>query len=178
MTGLGKAVAAAVLFVLTLATLCVAEPTDASVSRIEQGILSLTALAPNHPARNELRRRELAVAVVEASRAYDLDPLLLLTWAFFESSLRPASVGALGEVGLMQLHGAAADGCDLSTVAGQALCGAAWMRRQIDACGSLVGGLTAYASGSCRVRTERTRHMIDMRLKRWADLRSEVGDGN
>ncbi|MCD6118631.1 transglycosylase SLT domain-containing protein [bacterium] len=50
------------------------------------------------------RSGELAAYLVVTARRYELDPLLLLAVVKTESDWRPGCTGAIGEVGLMQIH--------------------------------------------------------------------------
>ncbi len=104
--------------------------------------------------------------LIEVAEAEGIDPALFVAMAFLESSFDSEAVGAIGEQGLVQVHGKAKRGCDLSTPRGQAECGARWLTVVSEDCGKAVvldkekclktasngacsGGLAAYASGSC-----------------------------
>lgn len=111
-----------------------------------------------------------------------IDPALFIAMAYRESSFETTARGRMGELGLVQVHGKAARGCELTTAEGQARCGAAWLARVTRECGGAIvldlnrcrstasraacsGGLAAYASGSCSARTVRTAAIIRTRLK-------------
>jgi hypothetical protein len=122
------------------------------------------------------------VALYGAAVDNGLDPALFIAMAYKESSFDTSARGRLGEFGLVQVHGKAKRGCDLTTAEGQAACGARWLARVVQECGgSLVldpekcrntgargacsGGLAGYASGSCSARTVRTAQLIRGRLR-------------
>lgn len=125
---------------------------------------------------------EIERILIDAAELEGLDPALLVAMAYRESGFRTGVTGKLGEVGLIQVHGVAARRCNLQTAEGQAMCGARWLARMISECGGYVvldsrrcqntlshaacgGGLAAYASGSCKVRTKRTAWVIRSRLQ-------------
>lgn len=127
---------------------------------------------------NAARFEEL---LVDAAEAQGIDPALFVAMAFLESSFDPKAVGKLGEKGLVQVHGMAKRGCDLSTPEGQAACGARWLQVGVSECGGHVvldwdkcvktaspgacsGGLSAYASGSCAA-SETVAWVVRRRLK-------------
>ena len=110
--------------------------------------------------------QEYEIMLIEVAEAEGIDPALFVAMAFLESSFDPKAVGAIGEQGLVQVHGKAKRGCDLTTPRGQAECGARWLVRVSKDCGGAVvldkakcfktrskgacsGGLAGYASGSC-----------------------------
>ena len=78
---------------------------------------------------------------------------LLAVWTMRESAVRPLLGDAGRACGALQLHEMARQGvtCE-AMLADRRLAlatGLAWMRSMRDACGSVEGGLRAYASGSC-----------------------------
>jgi hypothetical protein len=128
--------------------------------------------------RDAAARAELAAVIDAAAAAHGFDAVLLAVWAYAESSYMPEATGALGAVGLLQVHGPALEGCaDLETPAGQMDCGARWMRGRVDHCGGdLRRGLLAYASGSCG-GTARARRQVDYRLYLVREARRAVAPG-
>jgi hypothetical protein len=133
-------------------------------------ILQWMALSPNAPAvRDADYRAEIATAICAEAEEHDIPPALLASMAFYESSFDSRAVGKIGEVGLLQVHGAAAVGCDLDTVAGQVACGAAWLARWRDACPKVHGWeqpLIGYASGACGTSSMRLIQRVKMRLRK------------
>lgn len=130
-------------------------PASDIVNGIAAAMDRLTRVAPRHPVQRDSEwRRELAEMIVAAADVHGVDPFLLLTVAFCESTLRPAVLGSLGERGLGQVHGVAAKGCDLSTPQGEIECTA----RHLALCRTLCDGSTAqtlarYATGGvCKPR--------------------------
>jgi hypothetical protein len=120
--------------------------------------------------------------LIGAALDHGIDPALFIAMAYRESSFETTARGRMGELGLVQVHGKAARGCELKTAEGQARCGAAWLARVTLECGGSIaldldqcrstasraacsGGLAAYASGSCSARTVRTAAIIRTRLK-------------
>ena len=141
--------------------------------RVERALSWLVRDVPRHPvARDPVWRRELAEMIEDTASRYELPPLFLAALVYRESSLRTNARGALGELGLGQLHGVAAEGCAMDTAAGQLECCARWLRKQIDRCGSLSGGFSLYASGrTCTPDTRHLRGVVRDRLALWERLR-------
>ena len=81
-----------------------------------------------------------------------LDPYLIATVISYESSWNYKALGKLEEFGLMQAHGRAARGFDLSTPEGQVGAGATWLAKGLKACkGSILGALSFYQTkGKCK----------------------------
>jgi Transglycosylase SLT domain len=52
----------------------------------------------------DARMREFARYLSDAGNRYEIDPWLLAAMAFKESGLNPYAVGAVGELGILQLH--------------------------------------------------------------------------
>lgn len=126
-----------------------------------------------------IRINVIARAAIVAGDEHNVDPLLLLAVAWRESRfLAEVSTlskrGQRGELGLLQLTGAAKKGCDLRTIFGQFNCGAKWLRAKIDECnGDEVGGLSLYMTGkSCRRIDPAER-----RFELYRTLRKVVGNG-
>jgi hypothetical protein len=95
-------------------------------------------------------RRAMAEQIAKAAADNDVPPLLVTLMAKRESSFDPSAIGfSRGEIGILQVHGLAARGCELDTVEGQLACGARWMRRAFEVCGSWDRAIVAYASGRC-----------------------------
>ena len=86
-------------------------------------------------------------------------PGLLAVLAFRESSWRPGAIGARGEVGLVQLHGAALAGETREAAAdpdANLRLGLAWLKRSAFMCrlagrDTVEAALSMYGSGRCRV---------------------------
>jgi membrane-bound lytic murein transglycosylase MltF len=106
----------------------------------------------------EQRVNELAVLLTHAAERYELDPYLLAALAIRESGLNPDAKGAVGELGLMQLHPYSAPGVRARWVCKRAprdctravvFEAAAHLRTQLRRCGGLEYALTAYNCGTC-----------------------------
>lgn len=126
----------------------------------------------------EARLRAMAGEFVSAARAHNLDPWLLAAMALRESALNPDAVGAIGEVGVMQLHPRSARGrraisaCRRSPdrcTAAVIWLAAEGLREAIDRCGSIESGLGAYNRGRCG-ETSYSRRVLQHRerLRSWA----------
>jgi soluble lytic murein transglycosylase-like protein len=102
--------------------------------------------------------------VVAAAQKEGLDPLLLAIVISCESTWKPKSVGKIGEVGLMQVHGEAAKGFAVDTVEGNLAAGAAWLASRLAKHGSLEGGMAAYMGGG-----PRATKAAKWRLKKYRD---------
>lgn len=144
------------------------------IAKIAALILTLMTPAPNRPLYKDAEQREeMARHFVEAGEEYDIDPVLLVVWAFGESSLKTTAEGALGEVGIFQVHGAARNSCEQAgmelggtSARVQILCGAMLIDMSRRYCGSLRAGLYRYASGSCH-GTLRAIRITRRRLRQW-----------
>lgn len=132
---------------------------------IEAEILSRIELTPRHRLHDQIARAEFVRDIYAVSAAHDVDARVILMTSFFESSWRTDVIVGIGERGLMQLHGIAAEGCDLETQRGQLDCGARALRTALDACGSLRGALTMYATGKCTTKSERVKRLIEFRME-------------
>jgi hypothetical protein len=146
-----------------------------SVSAI---IFILLSTTPNRLLYRDANARDtMSRHFVDAGERYNIEPSLLVTWSFYESSFRVDAEGALGEVGLFQVHGKHLKACegehDLSTARGQVMCGAMLIDMDRRFCGSLERGLWRYASGRC-MGTPRARRITAFRLRRLERLRGRV----
>lgn len=114
--------------------------------------------------------KKLVPKVVEAALKEGLDPLLLAVVVSCESSWKPKSVGGVGEVGLMQVHGEAAHGFDVATIEGNLAAGAAWLASRIAKYGSIERGMKAYMGFN-----ERAQKAAQWRLKLYYTERARQG---
>ena len=151
---------------------------------IDAAILWLVRRVPRHPVHRSDYRAELAAAIDAAALETELDAALILSIAYHESALRADARGRIGEIGLMQIHGVAAAGADLSTPRGQILAGTRWLRACVDRCRSIEGGIARYATGTtCDPdHTPRLRYLIASRLATraailaWAGVAAQTPD--
>lgn len=155
---------AQVIMVIVFVALAVAGSARAE-DPIETEILSRIELTPRHRLHDQIARAEFVRDIYAVSAAHDIEARVILMTSFFESSWSTEARGSIGEVGLMQLHGVAAAGCDLATQRGQLDCGAKALRASLDACGSLRGALTMYATGKCSTKSERVKRLIEFRME-------------
>lgn len=91
---------------------------------------------------------------------------LLAVWAYRESAGRSVMGDQGAACGVLQLHEVARQGTPCTEIladrrVGLAL-GLAWMQRMSEQCGSLRGGLRAYASGTC-AGSMRARELVEAR---------------
>lgn len=82
---------------------------------------------------------------------YDVDPLLVAVIMRFESSWKPAAVGKLGELGVMQTMPRLFREFDLNTTDGQIHAGVSHLRASLDACGgNIEQGINYYGANRCK----------------------------
>jgi hypothetical protein len=148
------------------------------VEILKAAILFIIVLEPNHYLhKDEQALQLLANSYIEASNKYDVDPFLIISNTFFESSFKPNVVGRAGEVGLAQVHGEAHTLCSQQgynpvTVQGGVLCSAYLLRRGKNMCGSWLVSLVKYRSGQCLkhnefyLRKARMRYRFAQRLRK------------
>lgn len=114
-------------------------------------------------------RVELAKAFLDAAERYDVSPWLLVGMSYRETVFRMNGIGDGGKsVGLMQVgkmgRRACRDVCGgMETAHEQIMCGACWLDKGRQWCGSLDGGLSAYISGECKLRTVRAKRAFQNR---------------
>jgi len=164
------------IFALVSLFLLPAEATEAGqeTARVDCGIRWLLRDAPHWGlAANDLARDEMAGQIAQAARAHGVPPLLLAVVVYRESSFDVSAEGHAGERGLLQVHGLAARGCDLSTAAGQLDCGARWLATCRETCGDWRGAMSAYVSGRCEPQTKRTQWVATSRLRQWGKAERE-----
>lgn len=92
--------------------------------------------------------------VIRAADNHSVDKYLLLSMAWKESRFRADVLsrkkkGSKGEIGILQVHGVAARGCNLDTIDGQLQCGAAWLAVGFQECKSTSKAVGYYMSGKC-----------------------------
>ena len=94
----------------------------------------------------------LIPSVITHAKLQGLDPLLVAVIISYESSWDFTAVGKLGERGLMQTHGRAAKGFDMTDPVQQIAAGCAHLARALEFCkGDVPGALTRYGTGgACR----------------------------
>jgi hypothetical protein len=172
-----------VMLLLSSRDATAAEPAEQPPKSFEDEVRSVD-LAIKHFMRSEPGkvmskddevRVDMAKAIVEASHAHGIPPLLLTTIVYNESTFEMTALGKLGEVGLTQVHGVAARNCDLTTIPGQLECGAKWLAHYFPICKSWEKSLTAYATrGFCVSTSETTRSKIAYRMRQWKKIEKEV----
>jgi hypothetical protein len=114
--------------------------------------------------RNDTKySRSMARWFLEAAEDNSFDPKLLVAISFRESSLRPSTIGTShNEVGLMQVHGAAArlrpNNCTLESPRCQIRTGTAWLALARRQCGlDTWDYVFAYGTGRCPRTPEESR---------------------
>lgn len=163
--------------VFSSALLCVslrASATTTLRASIEDALLWLCQCCPRHPVRADHNyRSQLVKAFDAASLDVDLDVGLLISIAYHESAFKSNARGRIGEVGIMQTHGLALIGQDVSTIDGQIKAGARWLRRCVDECGgSIERGIALYASGyTCEPdAAPGIRRVVASRVRLWREI--------
>ena len=137
-------------------------------------VRSLIAPNPRHRLHDASALNLFVGDVMAASaEAPDVDTWTILTVAFNESSFNPHARGKLSEIGIMQIHGVARQGCDLRTQRGQLVCGARLLQDGFEQCGSMAGSLTRYATGRCKTKSDRVKRIVNYRLRMAERLRKE-----
>lgn len=121
-------------------------------------------------AKDEEARWEFAHDIYHAALDAEIPHILWTYQVFKESSYRMTALGDVGEEGLTQVHGRAAEDCDLQTRLGQLRCGANWMSKCFEKCGTWEGALTAYASGHCTTSNTDTQDAVLNRVSKWMEL--------
>lgn len=150
---------------------------DQMVLDVDRGIRFVLEASPCWGiAANDAERRDMAKMIADAARAHDVPPLLLTVMAKRESSFATDAIGeSRGEIGLLQVHGLAARGCDLSTGEGQLACGARWLRLAFEKCGTWEGAITAYAAGYCHApKDSRLAKLVLSRYRQWQNTLAVV----
>lgn len=143
-----------------------------SALALEKAVLKLIEKAPRHRLNDQSKRIAFANAVLKVSNASAVPPSLTLAVSYLESSMNTTSIGyAREEIGLMQVHGLAAKGCDLNTEIGQLECGVKWLERCKQTCKTWNGALTAYATGNCTTSNPLIQRKIRYRLKFWKKIK-------
>ena len=103
---------------------------------------------------------------------YNVDPALLAVMAYQESSMRTDRVGALGEIGMFQVHGRSRKACAAAGIQPLGVeCGAFLIDMNRRYCGSMKRGLYRYMSGGCR-GTPRARRKTAARLRKVERLKA------
>jgi|LSQX01.2.fsa_nt_gb hypothetical protein len=142
------------------------------LNNVADKIRSLVETNPRHPMNESEHSDELAREILRAANSTEnVEPELILTMAFCESTLRTTARGGLGEVGIMQIHGVAKRGCDMETRQGQLNCGAKFLQESYNICGSWEGSLTRYATGKCKSDKSRVKWLVNYRIKMWEKLK-------
>jgi len=166
----------ALLVIATLPLLAVSDDdvnvmddTPSLVSQLEGIMVHLCRTVPRHIVnRDPAWRKRLAEHIVEASKDFEIDPYLMTVIMFCESSFKMSAVGKLGEVGLGQVHGLAAKGCDLETERGQVRCTARWLSYARSFCDVSDKQMVArYATGrTCNPPADsRLERLVNYRLR-------------
>jgi len=123
-------------------------------------------------------RLRLARAARVAADRFDVPVLLLLTIGYRETVFRPLEVGDVGRsLGIMQVGIMGRRKCkefckEIKTVEGGTMCGACWLDKGRQWCGSLHGGLMAYVSGKCKAKTPAAHRTFNSRLLLWNQLKT------
>lgn len=161
------------IVVFTLLVSLRAQATTELRANIKDALLWLCQCCPNHPVRKDTSYlTELVKAFDAASLDSDLDVGLLLSIGSHESGFKAGARGRIGEVGIMQVHGLALVGQDVTTLKGQVLAGARWLRKCVDKCQSIEGGIALYATGyTCNPNSAPSiTRIVNSRMKLWREI--------
>jgi len=153
------------------------QPDDRAVVDVDRAIRFFLHESPCWGlAMDAAGRRAMAEQIAKAAADNDVPALLLTLIAKRESSFDPSAIGSShGEIGILQVHGLAARGCELDTVEGQLDCGAKWMRRAFEVCGSWDKAIIAYASGRCDASKDSKLFKNSFsRFRQWHKARAAV----
>lgn len=152
-----------------------ATPHDLEHQGLDAAIQTLILRAPNHRLNDVGQRQQFVFDIQMASQSHNVPASLVLVIAYLESSLSTTVIGSShGEVGLMQVHGVAASGCNLDSQEGQLICGAKWLSVCKQQCGSWKNALTAYATGHCTFNDKRIQRKISYRLAFWRQIQRKM----
>ncbi len=148
--------------------------------------LSVLRIAPSGPVYARQLRTEgaharaefLAQSIDDVARLYRVDASLLLALAWHEAAFDRSRVSTVGARSIMQLNGKLASAYDRACgmMANDWACdrlaltlGARELRKGLEICGSVAGGLSWYRAGHCRGGdTWRVRQVLALRDElRW-----------
>lgn len=111
-------------------------------------MLEILSTNPRNPANT--RVTEYAEQFVLYGEQYNVDPVVLAVWSFYESSWDDRKTGKLEEIGLFQVHGVSRRICEAAKLDPIGVeCGALLIAENTRFCGDFKRGLYRYASGSC-----------------------------
>lgn len=153
------------------------ETSELAILEVDRGIRFFLRQSPCWGLAMDGRaRREMAEKIAKAAADNGVPPLLLTLMAKRESSFSPEAIGfSRGEIGILQVHGLAARGCDLDTVEGQLDCGARWLRRSFNKCGAWDRAIANYASGNCTIpKKGAVARIVLSRFRQWQKARDAV----
>lgn len=125
------------------------------------------------------RARRVVGAIFEVATEESFDPYLLLAYASRESGLRANARGALGEQGLLQLHGYArrvcAKGLDLGQPRSNLRAGICWLRVAQRKCETTNVWIVTAAYGTGKCLSEEDARGLDCTKRKRAELVAAVG---
>ena len=149
-----------------------------TVSQIAALIVLMLAPNPRHPVlKNKSELEKISTEIVEASDEFEIDPILLTVWSFYESSFIKTAVGKIGETGYMQTVGVVAKKCERNGIKSDSImCGAFTIREGILKCGSVKKSLWLYSSpgyAGCN-GTPAARRTTAYRLRKVEQWRAKI----
>jgi hypothetical protein len=174
------------MFCLFFSVMAGATTTHEHVNHLSGLMQDLVKDRPNHILNRDAEKREtIAKEILAASNLYPVAfPELILFISYRESQFNPRAIGDDGRsTGIMQIGFAARMVCkkemgfNLRKRSDQLKCGAYWVQRLAEECGSLHSGLAAYNSkkGRCggtprgaRIARHRIRTANRMRTARFS----------
>jgi len=123
----------------------------------------------------------LGRAFTAAQEAYELPALFLVSIGWHESRYKTEDVGTLGEVGIMQVgpmgrtDERCRDACgEMVALEDQIMCGACWLRVNVQWCKDHNRGFNGYATGKCDPKSEKAKSKIRRRYNLWKKTHDHV----
>ena len=195
LTKLGKAMVAIIfLLVIIIALLVLPGPSFSEELATPDGTMGGGVMAPADNtqalerhirwfhrgvrAKKRMNNAIKLIPVIIKSAGDTIDPLFIAVTIGCESSWETGAVGAIGEQGLMQVHGQAATGYDLTRSDEQIRAGTNHLKAHWKRCGTAKGAVTGYLTGQCerklRIVMRQGEDTADYRLRLWKESRSRL----
>ena len=99
------------------------------------------------------RAIDLIPEILRVGKKYNVCPIMITITISHESSFKSDVVGAIGEIGLMQVHGVAAKGFNLKKVRDQLEAGTRTLKMGLQRCDDVQEVFNYYMTGNCNVAT-------------------------
>lgn len=129
-------------------------------------------------AHDQSYRRDLATAFINAAETFDVPVNLLVAIGYRETVFRLKNRGDHGfSRGIMQVGHHGRVKCKQhcknveTDVQSSINCGACWLSKGRDWCGTIEQGLVAYCTGSCKTTNKRALATVQSRVKLWEKMK-------